>query len=48
MIIKEGVSLEAGFPAHEKATAGTASVPSPKVMRPDLEVGKSLAPPVSV
>ncbi len=47
VIIKEGVTLETGA-AQEKSAASSASALSPKVLRTDLEVGKSLAPPVSV
>ncbi|KAJ0402479.1 hypothetical protein P43SY_003411 [Pythium insidiosum] len=47
VIIKEGVSLEPGI-SVDKTPAMPASAPSPKVVRTDLEVGKSLAPPVSV
>lgn len=51
VIIKEGVPLDpnavSGSMAAEKTAASTA-VASPKVVRTDLEAGKSLAPPVSV
>jgi len=47
VIIKEGVSLDPNT-ANEKSAASSMSAPSPKVIRTDLEMGKSLAPPVSV
>ncbi|GAB9474459.1 hypothetical protein Gpo141_00011582 [Globisporangium polare] len=58
VIIKEGVALDptaaangtaASTTAAEKSIAtSTTGASSPKVIRTDLEVGKSLAPPVSV
>lgn len=57
VIIKEGVALDPTAAANGTATSATAAeksiavstgASSPKVIRTDLEVGKSLAPPVSV
>jgi hypothetical protein len=54
VIIKEGVTLDPNAPATtattaaEKAAANATAASSPKVIRTDLEAGKSLAPPVSV
>ncbi|TMW61056.1 hypothetical protein Poli38472_014517 [Pythium oligandrum] len=48
VIIKESGTTDASV-SSEKAQAASASAPSPKVVRTDLEAGKSsLAPPVSV
>ena len=53
VIIKEGVSLDPNAtPDKSNATQVPVPVPAtaslPKVIRTDLEAGKSLAPPVSV
>lgn len=56
VIIKEGVALDPSAAtngttsaiAAEKNIAVSGGASSPKVIRTDLEVGKSLAPPVSV
>lgn len=58
VIIKEGVALDPTAAASGTTTSATAAeksiavsttgASSPKVIRTDLEVGKSLAPPVSV